>query len=96
MILTKKNLKIAYNSLPSNTKIRKTFVLNNNEIMIYTKQKIKVCKHINPLAYFNILSVYYNEAKGVLESTQYTKNPEAVLNYVNYTLKTINNDNTNK
>ena len=89
MKLTKKNLKKAYNSLPSNTKIRKTFALNNNEIMIYTKQKIEVSKHINPLAYFNILSDYYNETKGVLESTQYTKNPDAVLNYVNYTLNNI-------
>ena len=86
MELTKKNLKKAYNSLTSDTKIRKTFVLNNNEIMIYTKQKIEVSKYINPLAYFNILSVYYNETKGILESTQYTKNPDAVLNYVNYTL----------
>jgi hypothetical protein len=83
MTLTKKNLKKAYNSLLSNTKIRRTFVLNNNEIMIYTKQKITDSKYINPLAYFNILSVYYNETKGILESTQYTKNPDAVLNYVN-------------
>jgi len=71
MKLTKKNLKKAYNSLTSDTKIRKTFA---------------VSKYINPLAYFNILSVYYNETKGILESTQYTKNPDAVLNYVNYTL----------
>jgi hypothetical protein len=89
MTLTKKNLKKAYNSLLSNTKIRRTFVLNNNEIMIYTKQKITDSKYINPLAYFNILSVYYNETKGILESTQYTKNPDAVLNYVNYTLNNI-------
>lgn len=86
--LTKRDLKKAYNSLVSETKIKKTFALDKNKVMIHTSQKMTVSKYISPLAYFNILSVYYNEIKGTLESTQYSKIPDAVLNYVNY----INNN----
>jgi hypothetical protein len=88
--LTKKDLKKAYNSLVSKTKIKSTFALDKEKIMVKTVQKISDSKYIYPLAYFNILSVYYNETKGILESTQYTKNPDAVLNYVNYILNKYN------
>ena len=83
--LTKRALKKAYNSLVSDTKIKSTFALDNKQIMVKTSQKITDSKYINPLAYFSILSVYYNERKCTLESTQYSKIPDAVLNYVNYT-----------
>ena len=86
MKLSKTLIKQCYNSLASDTKIKKTAKLSNDLIMVYTTQKISDSRHIHNLAYFDIQSVYFNERIQTLESTQFCKNPNAVLRYAEYTI----------
>ena len=96
MKLTKTLLKKHYNASEDNSpcyhyaKIQKTPCLRKDMIMVYTTQCATDKPYVYSLSYFNIQSVRYNKRKNTLESTQICKNPNAVLNYIEYLINIKN------
>jgi len=89
MKLTKTLLKKHYNA-SEDTKIQKTPYLRKDMIMVYTTQCATDKPYVHSLSYFKIQSVRYNKRKNTLESTQICKNPNAVLNFIEYLINTKN------
>tara|TARA_R100000544_G_C2200999_1_gene46712 strand:+ start:128 stop:430 length:303 start_codon:yes stop_codon:yes gene_type:complete len=56
--------------------------LNGWQIIVETKQDISKSNYIHTLSYFDIQSVKYKD--GFLHSTQFCKNPKAIVDYINY------------
>ena len=86
MKITKTLLKKVYNKR-GGTKIKNTFVLTNDKIMVNTVQDADKEPCIFSLPYFDIQSVYYNKKTNKIESTQYSKMTDAIKNYLEYNLK---------